>query len=108
MRWRLRRIRKPQVFALLMIAAAGFVLLPRDYFGSARSIAQLVAVAPQKAGNKMVRAIDGGISDLRSTSISVEEQEKTLRESRALSNQNVSLRHQVEERDAKIATLTRI
>lgn len=51
---RLRKPSKPAIFAMLMLASAVMIMLPRDFFASARNMTQLVAFS----GYPVSRAVD--------------------------------------------------
>jgi cell shape-determining protein MreC len=104
MRYRIRRIRKPQIFALLMFAGVAALFLPRHFFGPMRNLVSLAAYGPQKAVTGTVRAIDAGVASLTSKSVPSEQYELLQREVLALRNEKASLYRQRDQLEAKLSS----
>lgn len=106
MRYRIRRIRKPQVFAFLMIAGAAALFLPRHYFGPVRNLVGLVAYVPQKAASGSIQAIENGVAALSSKSVPSEVHEEDQKVILALRNTIASLSQQKGLLEASLASVS--
>lgn len=105
---RFRKIRKPQLFVIMMIATAIFVFMPRDYFTPLRNIVHLAAYLPQQASTSAVNAVGSQVKDLSAKAVPAEEHEKSKRENLSLNNENIALRQQVAELRTTVRSLGRL
>lgn len=106
MRYRLRKIRKPQIFVLLMVGSAALVMLPRQYTSPLRNLVHLVAYVPQLTATRTVQTVGGEMRDLAAPPVAADQHDKVVRENLTLSAENVALRGQVAELNATLQSLS--
>lgn len=104
---RLRRLTRSHAFAIMMVAAAGYLLMPRDFLAPARDMTQLIAL-PQTAATRVAEAVAGSAQAISHPPVPAEEHEKLLHEQQAAENENIALRQQVIQLQAIVGDLQHI
>lgn len=102
-----RRLRKPStpaIFAMLMLASAVMITLPRDFFGSTRNMTQLVAL-PGWAVTQAADRVAESAKSLGAQPVPAEKHAETVRMNKSLENENVALARQVMAQQDLIAGL---
>jgi cell shape-determining protein MreC len=102
-----RKLTPPQIFGLLMLASALFVVLPAHWLRPAGNMTQLMAL-PQGVMNGAGQQIDDGIKRLRTEPVAAAEYEKVVNEKLAAETETASLRQRVGELEATVQSLTRL
>lgn len=103
---RLHKPSKPTIFALLMLGSAVLVLLPTDFFGSARNMTQLVAFS----GYPVSRAADNLANSAKSLAaepVPAEVHAEAVRSRQAVENQNLALSRELIALQNQVSKLTR-
>jgi cell shape-determining protein MreC len=89
-----RKPSKPAVFAMLMALSGLLILLPREFFGSARSMTQLVALPGQYAVTRATEGVSQSADRLRAQVVPAQAHNDLLKAKQAVENENLSLREE--------------
>lgn len=103
-----RRLRKPQIFVLLMLLAAVMAFLPRTTLAPVRNLFGLVTYFPQLAATRSARTVGDQVKDVTAPDVPGGQFEELRRANVALSNENVSLRQQVAELQNQVDLLKQL
>src|SRR5690348_1894067 len=108
MRLRYRRIRKPQVFAILMIASAVFVFTPREYLAPIRNLTHVLTAYPQRASLVATRAVTRQAGQISERPVPADIYEKTQLEKKSLETQLITCSQRIAKLEATVDSLTYI
>lgn len=104
---RFRKPSKPTIFAMLMLAAVVVSLLPRDFFGSARDLTQLVAL-PGAAVTQAANRVSDSAKALSAEPVPAQKFQETLQAKQATENENIALRQQIMQLQNTVAGLQQL
>lgn len=104
---RLRKPSKPAIFAMLMLASAIMISLPRDFFGSARNLTQLVAV-PGYAVRQAAGTVSESAKAFAAEPVPAEKHAEVVRAKQAVENENIALNQLVIDLQNQVFELQRL
>jgi len=105
-----RRFRIPSkktIFAILMVASAIMLFMPRDPLQPAKNITPLIAL-PQRAARQATQYVGSQIDKIAGKPVPLDQYNKAALEKQALENENAALRQSIAQLKSTQEQLTRI